>query len=459
VTDLLTLDPTTIIIREDRQRRSFTTEDLEGSFKKYGQLQPIVINDENELIAGERRLTTCIALGMTVKAIRFSDLTPLQQEEVELEENVKRKDLSWQDHARATLRLHNLYAAQSSDPDNWSKEATALKLDYSPRHTARLIDLGEAIVAGDKSIIEADGVGSAYTIYSRRKQRSSAEAVQQLMDAAVRPKAKPTATLAVEVTSADAPGAQATIDVAVPEPTLVPYRIIQSDAIDFFESYDGERFNFLHCDLPYGVELHGQANQDSFEGGGYESNPEIYWELCAAICKGWDNVMFPSSHVMFWFAFQFYEETLAFFQKNAPQIQWQIRTPLIWHKTDNRGILADPKRGPRNVGEYALIGTTEDRFIVKPVGNIYGAPTNKADSIHTNEKPLPMLGHFFSMFVDGHTRLLDPTAGSGSAIRAAEIAGAELALGLEFNSEFARRAQAKLEQERGLRALSKKAAQ
>ena len=57
-----------------------------------------------------------------------------------------------------------------------------------------------------------------------------------------------------------------------------------------------------------------------------------------------------------------------------------------------------------------------------------------------SEKPVSMLSYFFKMVVDENTALLDPTAGSGSAIRAAKRLGAPRILGLEINPTFAREA-------------------
>ena len=167
-----------------------------------------------------------------------------------------------------------------------------------------------------------------------------------------------------------------------------------------------------------------------------------------------ERMILPSAHIMFWISMKYYTETI----ERLSDMGWKMNpVPLIWHKTDNKGILPDAKRGPRQTYEAALIGSMGDRFIVKPVANSYGAPTDKSDSIHTNEKPQPMLNHFLSMFVDEHTRLLDPTCGSGSAVRSAEGLGAEFALGLEHNPDFAERAEARLRSTRALRQLSAKA--
>ena len=48
-----------------------------------------------------------------------------------------------------------------------------------------------------------------------------------------------------------------------------------------------------------------------------------------------------------------------------------------------------------------------------------------------------MLRHFFRMIMSEHTMMLDPTCGSGSALRAAQSLMARRVLGLEVNPEFA----------------------
>jgi DNA modification methylase len=55
-------------------------------------------------------------------------------------------------------------------------------------------------------------------------------------------------------------------------------------------------------------------------------------------------------------------------------------------------------------------------------------------------KPEPMLRHFFEMVVDSNTSMLDPTAGSGSALRAADSLKARRVVGIERDAEFAERA-------------------
>jgi DNA modification methylase len=108
--------------------------------------------------------------------------------------------------------------------------------------------------------------------------------------------------------------------------------------------------------------------------------------------------------------------------------------PLVWMKTDNRGIAPDVERRPRRIYETALFGWRGERKLVKLASNAYGAP--KEASAHPSTKPEPVLRHFLSLVTDGNTRLLDPTSGSGSALRAADSLGAASVLGLEMDPDF-----------------------
>lgn len=469
------------IKRDERQRKEINIGSLIPSIRSKGILHPILVEDDYTLVAGERRLATAIFLAFEEVPVRkMGDLTELEAQIVELEENFRREDLTWQEQAQAMLRIHQLYVAQHDE--DWTTEQTADMAGFSRKHLDKMIDLGEAIMEGDKSVIEADTIGNAATILARRRQRQTGEALNRIMEIE---RDEPAGTIQVDLgglgLSSDGSGSSANGDLnssqdagggssagtsslrsdnlAQPVRSVEPpYAIIHADMHQFLATYEGPKFNFLHCDLPYGVELNEQAGQAGFEGGGYESNPDIYWAMCRSLRDNWGKFMFPSAHVMFWISMKFYTETVHFFESAAGiELPASLRinpTPVIWHKTDNKGIIADAKRSPRNIYEAALVMSTEDRFLVKPVSNVYGAPTAKSDSIHTNEKPEPMLRHFLSMYVDGHSRVFDPTCGSGSSIRTAESLGAEAALGLEFNPDFAQRAQSKLIQARNLRNLS-----
>lgn len=61
-----------------------------------------------------------------------------------------------------------------------------------------------------------------------------------------------------------------------------------------------------------------------------------------------------------------------------------------------------------------------------------------------------MLQHFLRMAVDETTDMLDPTAGSGMAVKASIALGARRSLGLEVNAEFAEAARLNLAEQSSL---------
>ena len=104
---------------------------------------------------------------------------------------------------------------------------------------------------------------------------------------------------------------------------------------------------------------------------------------------------------------------------------------MIWHCSDNLGIIPDAQRYGRRTYETAMLFSLGDRKIVKPTALSYAAP--RGERIHRSQKPLEVLSHFFRMFVDTSTIMLDPTCGSATSLIAANKLGASRVLGLEID--------------------------
>jgi len=79
------------------------------SMRKYGLLQPIVIDSENTLLAGYRRLEAARQLGWkTIPVVVVNRTENLDRAEIELEENVQRKDFSLEELSEASIALEKL---------------------------------------------------------------------------------------------------------------------------------------------------------------------------------------------------------------------------------------------------------------------------------------------------------------------------------------------------------------
>src|SRR5215469_12412654 len=98
-----------IIVPDDRQRSKLEIEDLLPSIKRRGFLTPIIVEPLGDifvdslgnhlpsatLIAGGRRLACALELSINIPARDVSDLSDFELKCIELEENIKRKDLLW----------------------------------------------------------------------------------------------------------------------------------------------------------------------------------------------------------------------------------------------------------------------------------------------------------------------------------------------------------------------------
>lgn len=414
-----------IVAREERQRHDLADVGLlADSVRRLGLIHPIVITRSNMLVAGERRLEACRSLGWSHIPCQYTD----EVEEhmllaIELEENVKRVDLEWQEKCLAIEKYHS---HRLSTEEGWSQEKTADALGFQQPYISKNLSLAKEISSGRSDIVDIPRFSTAIGKIAKEEARRDEETLQQIL------KAK----------AASAPNYK--------EP---PKSIIHGDFISWAAEYSGPRFNFIHCDFPYGIEADKMQQGGSVAThGGYTDSAETYFSLLMALCDNLNRLATDSCHIMFWFSMHYYNDTMAFFESHSDFILDPF--PLIWLKSDNIGLLPDPQRGPRRIYETAFFGSRGDRKVVSSVSNAYAAPTDR--SIHMSAKPEPVLRHFFRMFCDSSTLMLDPTCGSGTSLRAAESLSARYVLGVECNSDFAGRAQLELDKSRRLRNASTK---
>lgn len=447
-----------VVHRAARQRREIEIESdgLRQSVAERGVLSPLLLRKEGmELVFGERRLTAATVNGLSEVPVLFlENLSPQEAEVIELEENLKRSELPWRDEVVAIARIHRAYKSLAeAKGHSWAVSATGEVLNNSQVQIA--LRVAESI--DSPRIREATSIRMAFNALSRLDDRALADFMGDITDAGqeiitqvktqdIETGPGGVAQAVDDPTAVALPGEEKTVVTEVKiGPKAAADSIICGDFLLWAAQYAGPRFNFIHCDFPYGKGVFngpqsGRHKWTEADGGQpYSDEADVYWNLIEGLCGNLDRLMAPSAHLMFWLEndCEVQAQTIQRFRSLAPGLVFNT-TPLVWWKTDNVGVLSDPKRGPRNVYETALVASREDRLIVRAVSNAYGAPTAKRsnESIHPSEKPEPVLRHFMQMFVDENSRVLDPTCGGGSALRAAESLGAAHVLGLEQSPEW-----------------------
>lgn len=479
---------TSIRVPEDRQRSEIVLDPgFLASIAAHGVLSPILLRSESDptLVYGERRLRASQQLNLPdIPVLYASDLDYTALREIELVENLHRAELPWRDETRAIAELHELWC-QTRAPWTQERSAKALgkQVDVYLR-VARSLD--------DPRIAASPNVRHAYNICARVDARSADQLLEDISyatdeilagveetvlgeftlteEAGLSTHAPASDTTSVQLgqETADVPGssppsaspapsllrvlAQGTARVARSTPSE---SILHANFEDWAQTYSGPRFNFVHCDFPYG------KNPFSGQWGGredmehqYADDDSIYWGLIESLCRHREKLLTPTAHLMFWLSSEIKRQydTVERFRELAPDFIFQPRA-LVWYKSDNVGIVPDPRRGPRWVTELALMATRGDRPLVRPLANAYAAPTARA--LHPSTKPEPMLRHFFSMFIDENSRMLDPTCGAGSSLRAAESLGAHTVLGIERQQQYVEVGRKALREFRALREMTR----
>lgn len=416
------------VLRDERQRREIDSTDLQSSIRQHGLINPIVVRQDGVnlvLVTGERRLDACTKLGWTeIPARFFSDLSPHEAQIIELEENIKRKDLTWQEFVTAAHRIHSLCLSQDS---SWTMGETASSLSISLPYFSMLLEIFPHL--SDERISSATSSREAYNVIKRRAAREQAGVLEEILFA---PQVEETES------SIESPVFVGPTIASYKPPTLlrpsVEETIRIASFLDFAPSYAGPLFNLIHCDFPYGINPFAGPQGRGANPTYYEDTEDIYFELLHFFCENLTKFTSLSTHILFWYSERYKEKTLEIFNEKAPQVSFS-QHPLIWLKSDNAGISPDSRHLPRHIYETCLFGSIGQRQLVKVKADAYQAPTDQR--LHPSTKPEPVLRHFFSMVCDEFTSLFDPTCGSGSSIRAAESLGAKLTLGLEINEEFA----------------------
>lgn len=242
---------TDLQIPEDRQRKVFDETahaELSTSISKHGLLQPIVVKNNNVLVAGERRFRAIKAfydMGLPIKfknetlpqgmipVLDQGDIDELTAKEMELAENLYRRDLTWQEHSRAVAELHELRSAQ--------KAATGQVQSFTD--TAREVYQDDDAVGGKiTQVVEAVHLARHLDdpdVIKAKSQKEAVKIVKKKLDEQRR------ADQALEFSKKES-----------------KHRLFNDDCVNFLMQYAGPKFDILLTDPPYGVDMDSCTSWD-----------------------------------------------------------------------------------------------------------------------------------------------------------------------------------------------------
>src|SRR3990167_6019250 len=146
--------------------------------KVKGKIVPLILNGKMELRAGGRRIIAAKAAGLkNVPCLIREDADALDGLEIELIENVFRKDFTWNEYSKHVKKLHDYCVAKNID---WSGRKTATLLGEPSKNVQRALSLANSLeempeLAGLQTQDEAEKVirrlhEEVITVELRRRQ-------------------------------------------------------------------------------------------------------------------------------------------------------------------------------------------------------------------------------------------------------------------------------------------------
>ena len=431
-----------ITIPANRQRREFNLQKLEelkasielSPARNTQLLHPPVLrrgeDDSLILVAGETRLkaiTDIFALGGSFRysgrvftaeegLIPFTDLgelSALEAKEAELDENIRRMDLTWQEHAAAVKELHELRSAQKIE-----KQVEAhIEAGCDPDTQALRYETQTIADTAQEVLGRADG----YYQDTIRKELIVAKHLDNPAVAAAKTVQEAFKILKKEETRAEA----AQLAVAMGRTSVEEtYEILNMDCLVYMaDPANHGKFDVILTDAPYGMGADEFGNAGGKLSGTthqYDDSYEAWFELMHGPegVGGWCELSYlvakPEAH-----AYVFCDIDNFHVLKGAMTAAgWDVfRTPLIAYK-QNSGRVPRPEHGPRRQYEtilYAIKGG-------KKVNHIYPDVipcTGDENMGHGAQKPVALFQNLLQRSVKPGDRVLDSFAGSGPLLEAA----------------------------------------
>lgn len=406
-----------IQVAPERQRVFFDPDklaELQRSIETLGLLQPLVVRNGNQLVCGERRLKVLQGISLMGGTISFGgkvvpadhapcldigELSEADAFEAELDENIRRQDLTWQEHAEAIRKLHSLRTAQT------------------PTHTVK------------QTAEEVHGRGDGYFQESVRKQLIVANHLSRPEVA----KAK-SVDEAFKILKRDERAKEnvARGKAAAALSTNDRHLLLKGNSIEWMQDYAGPGFDCIITDPPYGM------GADSFgNAGGSQSATHQYSDdlistrtLLADFAALSFLITKPEAHAYVWCDIDSFE----FLRGEMAAAGWHVhRTPIVYLKPDGNRV-PWPKVGLQRKWELVLFAEKGGKPLNTVVGDYFQA-TGDDNLGHGAQKPVAAYAELLKRSTRPGDTVLDPFAGTGTLLPAAHAVGCNATL-IEQSEEY-----------------------
>lgn len=414
-----------IQIPPNRQRKEKSPTyivDLANSIEKNGLFHPPVIRGDGTsllLVAGECRLEAIDYLWNMGGKLRYGgqefpegtipvnflgELDPVDAFEAELEENIRRTDLTWQERADATAKLFQLRELQAQRDSRPAPTVASVAAEIrGSSGSAQESTRKELVVArhlGDEDVAKAKTIDEAFKVLKRKEElKQSAELAK---------------AVGKNFSCSD-------------------HQLLRGDCLAILPTLMPESFDVILTDPPYGINAQEFNDSGKLVSGThfYDDTPAAFKAFAPLWLEHCFRVAKPEAH-LYWFCDIMWFEDLKLW---AAMAGWRtFRTPLIW--VNPKGMRAPwPEHGPQRKWQAILYATKGDKKVLKLAPDVLTFPSD--DNLnHHAQKPVALYRELLGRSARPGDSCIDPFCGSGTIFAAAHTEKVK-AVGIELDEAAA----------------------
>jgi len=421
--------------RRDAKFQQAVEEKMQ-SLQEFGPFQPLLIDEDNNLIDGGTRLEAYIQLGETdVPTVVAIGIDAAKKMVMEIEANEQRNALTWQEKAVGIYKIHT---AESAKYEDWGTRATGSLFKISHASVAQALLFAKELIRGDKELWECDTAMAGRDLLLKRREAAITASIAQTqknvfqVPAEKKPAHSPgilnitlgtPGTAPAPVTEKKKDHLPSNVITRIPISTM----IFHADCHDFMEK-TLKPFSIDHIvtDPPYAIDmanLEGIQNLDSTSG---EHEVEENLEQLPRFIENSYRVLKADGFLIFFCAFQHWEKMRDWGNAAGFKVQdW----PLIWAKPNGCKNNAPHANWTKSI-EPVMVMRKGKANLRTPMTKCHmecDATTDRMCQSHPFAKPHEWLSEMvWKPLVSPGTTIYDPYMGGGSILRSAILKGARV---------------------------------
>jgi ParB/RepB/Spo0J family partition protein len=419
----------------NRQRREIDQKkllELAESIKTHGLLHPIVVREpfaseldsvgtaRYVLCVGGRRLAAHLLLGQTeIESNLKTDLDALSAKIVELEENIARANITWQEEVDARAQIHEIRVKQNPLQ---TFEDTAKETGTSKPQIWKDVQLKKAIEA-DPTLRNAPTKASA--IRAAKHRQHVARRLETVLKA---------------------------------KDSDIDKKLITADARVFLKDIPTRSVDLVFTDLPYGIDYFKTGGKHDQQKGHYDDSTEVAKSLILDILPDIGRIVKPEGWIALFMCYEWHGWLMTHLA-NICTTHHETREHKV-AQFCSAGDASSPctflrpelkpwiwtRKGKGNFGHYpelhaasryemlVICNGGEARLVKKPVEDVLDFPALSEERFHAMQKPHDLCLEVIDRLTVPGELVVDCCMGSGALLAAAAAKGRDFA-GCDINPE------------------------